>query len=130
MPASSGNDSPIFPGVVSSTGVAVAATTATTKTLVTGATDGSVVTAINFFQASAVAVTWTLKYNDGVTSHTLAQGTTPATANYNENILTSEYLPQINDFDPAFVLPDGHSLELQVGSVATTLSVVTTAGDY
>lgn len=121
----------VFPNEVANTVTTFAPSTATTKTLITGdATDGSVVSGIHYYQSAAAAVTITLKTTIGATTITLAVITTAATANLTLNLLSSTYLPFIDSDNPAFPLKANQTIEMEVNSVASTLSVATIAGNF
>lgn len=126
MPA---NTAPIFPGSISNKAVNFAASIAQTLTLITGGTNGTVIVGLNLYQDSAAAVAVTLGIKISGTSYKLCKFSTPATADYVENLIKSARIPAVDDYQGILVLGAGHILEMTVPSVANNVAMNIFAGD-
>lgn len=88
------------------------------------------ITQLVYFQDSAVASTLTIQATDGVTTARLAKFTTPATANLSINLLSSEYIPGMDDISPILLLEPGMKLQVIKSNSATDADIYAAGGAF
>lgn len=108
---------PIFAGIPSNQNTIFPAEDTTKQTVFTAAAEeGSLVKAINAYFASSVAVTFTIESTVGAVETILGSVSFTPTAGQAINLLSSQYLPFVNDADPAWPLAPGQSIAIDPGS--------------
>jgi len=123
---------PIFIGQPQTTGTTYSASSATSKIVFTAsAADGSAVTGIHLFFASAVSVDILLKTTIGATTTSLFRLVQAVSARQVINLCSATYMPHLNADTPIIQLRAGQTLSIDaMASFASTFDVTVFGGHF